>query len=176
MQPHANSLSHNIFIFELSAFLPLSTPVLRDVATKYNNSNPIPLPSDLSAVNAICQRISRDISAAINNAKPDTINATADNKLSSSVACIFSMAKRVIASVAKTAPGNKTVNAKMKILHALLVAVAKAVGMRIKQECEDPWLDALVKFYERRCLFLFRFLLFVFFFSRKLSIRHHAIC
>ena len=127
---------------------------------------PSPLPSDLSAVNAICQRISRDISAAINNAKPDTINATADNKLSSSVACIFSMAKRVIASVAKKAPGNKTVNAKMKILHALLVAVAKAVGMRIKQECEYPWLDALVQFYERRCLFLFRFLLFVFFFSR----------
>ena len=59
------------------------------------------------------------------------------------------MAKRVIAAAAEShAAPRISVNAKMKMLHALLVAVAKAVGMRIKNECKNsgfgPWV-VLVK-------------------------------
>ena len=73
------------------------------------------------------------------------------NTPSNAIACIFKMAKRVIAAAAElhAAPGI-SMSAKMKILHALLVAVTKAVGMRIKQECEKPefgsWVTLMQKF------------------------------
>ena len=120
---------------------------------------PTHIHSNLSTLDVACQHIGRAARAIISKAKPETVISPTDNEPSSVVACIFNMAKRAISVVAKGPP---VVNASMKILHALLVVVAKAVGMRIKQACEYvrvcPGLTSmtvsalLLAFYIRTCI------------------------
>ena len=96
-------------------------------------------------MDAVCQRIRRAAWTLITEAAPETVVSAGNNDPSSAVVEIFNMAKRIITALGKITPGN-TVNSKMKILHALLVAVAKTVGMRIKKECEIHGIGSQIYF------------------------------
>ena len=112
--------------------------------------------SDLSELDIMFRRIGRAACTLITKAEPAIITSESNNTPSAVAVCIFKMAKRVIAAAAEShAAPRISVNAKMKMLHALLVAVAKAVGMRIKNECKNlgfgPWV-VLVQNFRFMCI------------------------